>query len=91
MNNKSDNRETPQRVIALLDRSEIDFLDSLGKDSLFSTGSKLTRTKILKALVDTLMKTDITGKDIKGRDDLERAIVACMHKVFEEAAKPKEQ
>lgn len=30
--------EKTQRVIALLNREEIDFLDKLGKDTLFSSG-----------------------------------------------------
>jgi hypothetical protein len=33
------------RVITMLDRDELEFLDKLGKDALFSTGHKLPITK----------------------------------------------
>ena len=39
-------------------------------DSLFSTGSKLTRVEILSALVESAMKLGITAEGIKTRDEL---------------------
>ena len=43
------------RIVAFLTRTEIDFIDKLAKDAMFSTGHKLSRTDIISALVDTVM------------------------------------
>ncbi|MFH1458670.1 MAG: hypothetical protein ABIG31_05895 [Candidatus Omnitrophota bacterium] len=63
-----------QRVVTFLNRAEVDFLDKLGKDALFSTGSKLSRSKIIAWLVDFMKELNINGKDIKSEQDLENRI-----------------
>jgi len=63
-----------QRVIVFLNREQVDFLDKLGKDTLFSGKKKLPRTKIMSGLVDLLVDLDINGKDISSLDDLKRKI-----------------
>ena len=63
------------RVIAFLDRRALDYLDKVGKDALFSTGYKLSRVKIIKAAIDTLMKLDISGKRIDSIEGLEKEIL----------------
>lgn len=45
-------QEKIQRVVTFLNREEVDFLDKLGKDALFSTGLKLSRVKLIAWLVD---------------------------------------
>ena len=40
------------RVVTFLDREELDFLDKITKDILFSTGMKVPRSTILKELID---------------------------------------
>ena len=52
MRNKGHKSKAKRRVIALLSREEMDFIDKIGKDALFSTGSKLTRVDIIAALID---------------------------------------
>ncbi len=63
-----------QRVVTFLNRGEIDFLDKLGKDALFSTGSKLSRAKIIAWLVDFMKELNINGKNIRSEQDLENRI-----------------
>ncbi|MBU0709135.1 MAG: hypothetical protein KKC42_01690 [Candidatus Omnitrophica bacterium] len=63
-----------QRVVTFLNREEVDFLDKLGKDALFSTGIKLSRTKLIAWLVDFMKELDINGKGIKSLKDLEDRI-----------------
>jgi hypothetical protein len=63
------------RVIALVDRQELEFLDKLGKDSMFSTGHKLSYTEILKALLDSAMELGITGENIGSAEKLKEEIV----------------
>ncbi len=74
LKNPQDNPEMQQRVIVFLNRNQVDFLDKLGKDTLFSGKKKLSRTKIIASLVDLLMDLDINGKDISSLDDLKRRI-----------------
>jgi hypothetical protein len=52
------------RVITMLGRQEIDFLDKLGKDALFSTGHKLSYNDILRGLIDFAMEINISGEKI---------------------------
>ncbi|MBN1353886.1 MAG: hypothetical protein JW994_04385 [Candidatus Omnitrophica bacterium] len=63
------------RVIAIMNRDEIDYLDKIGKDSLFTTGVKLSRVKILRAMVDAMKEIAIDGKSIKSEKELKDAIL----------------
>lgn len=63
------------RVIASLNRDQVDFLDKIGKDAQFTAGIKLSRTEILSALVNVLRRLDVTGEDIQGADQFERRIL----------------
>jgi len=60
-----------QRVVTFLTRDEVDFLDKLGKDALFSTGFKLSRAKLIAWLVDFSKELNLNGKDIKSENDFE--------------------
>jgi len=68
------------RVIALLDRKELEFLDKLGKDSLFSTGHKLSYTKIIEALIGFAMEMKINGENISSVDALKQKLLELIHK-----------
>ena len=63
------------RVIAIMNRSEVDYLDKIGKDSLFTTGNKLSRIKILRAMVEAMKEIGIDGKDIKNEEALKNEIL----------------
>jgi len=52
------------RVITALGREEMDFLDKIGKDALFTTGHKLSYNEILRALIDFAMEAGISGENI---------------------------
>jgi hypothetical protein len=61
------NKENKERVkvVTLLCREQLDYLDQLGKDSLFHKGKKLSRAQILSGLVDILMKAGICVTDLR--------------------------
>ena len=59
-------QETRERVVSFLNRKEIDFLDKVGKDALFSTGLKLSRAKLIAWLVDFMKELNINA-DANGR------------------------
>jgi hypothetical protein len=72
-----------QRVVTFLNRDEVDFLDKLGKDALFSTGLKLSRAKLIAWFVDFAESLKINGEGIKSEKDLEKRIIDILneHKV----------
>ncbi len=73
MRNESD-QEKRERVVTFLNRNEVDFLDKIGKDALFSTGIKLSRAKLIAWLIDLMKKLDINGENIKSEKEFEERI-----------------
>ena len=70
------------RVIASLNRDQVDYLDKIGKDAQFSSGIKLSRTQILAAMVNALRRLNLTGEGVTTVDQFEQRIVdAMMHRV----------
>ncbi len=91
MKNKTIN-EMRQRVIALLTREQLDFLDKLGKDAFFTTGHKLTHTKIVSYSLDLLISLGLDGKNIKSYEDLEnKAKEAIMKKIIASSLTPSKE
>lgn len=63
------------RVVTFLDRQQVDFLDKLGKDALFSTGVKFPRTRVISALIDLLRKVSLSGEGLRSEQDLEERLI----------------
>ncbi|MBI4341380.1 MAG: hypothetical protein HY598_03765 [Candidatus Omnitrophica bacterium] len=63
------------RVIASLNRQQVDFLDKIGKDAQFSSGIKLSRNQILAAMVNALKRLNLTGKGVATAEQFEQRIV----------------
>ena len=63
------------RVIASLNREQVDFLDKIGKDALFSSGVKLSRTRILSAMVNVLKRCQLTGEGVRSPEQLEQRVL----------------
>lgn len=70
-----------QRVVTFLNRDEVDFLDKLGKDALFTAGSKLSRAKLIAWLVDFLKGLNVTGDNLRSEEDLEHRVMEALHKI----------
>ena len=62
------------RVVTFLDRLQVDYLDKLGKDALFSAGVKFPRTRIISTLIDLLRKANISGDGLRSDEDLEERL-----------------
>lgn len=74
-------RYPAHRVIASLNREQVDFLDKIGKDAQFSSGTKLSRTQILAAMVNALKRLSLTGEGVTTAAQFEQRIVdAMMHR-----------
>jgi len=69
------------RVITFLTRDELDFLDKVGKDALFSAGTKLSRSKIISALVNVIRKLGIDGCGLSSKKELESRVIKAMEDV----------
>jgi hypothetical protein len=70
--------EKNQRVVTFLNRDEVDFLDKLGKDALFSTGMKVSRARLIAWLVDFMKGLSISGENITSEEDLERRVLEVL-------------
>jgi len=77
---KLDKQIMTHRVITMLGRSEVDFLDKLGKDALFTTGHKLSYNDILRGLIDFAMEIRLSGEKIDSAEDLKRLLLDKVHK-----------
>ena len=69
------------RVIASLNRDQVDMLDKIGKDALFSSGVKLSRTQILSALVNILKELNVTGEGIRTSQEFETRLMRLVSEV----------
>lgn len=77
MKNPSESTQAKQvhRVVTFLDRNQVDYLDKMGKDALFSTGVKFPRTRIISTLIDLLRKVNVSGEGLKSDQDLEQRLL----------------
>ncbi len=71
------------RVITFLTRDELDFLDKIGKDALFSAGAKLSRSKIISAIVNVIRKLEINGSGLSSKEELEARIIKAIKNINE--------
>jgi len=79
--NSSLNGLRAHRVIASLNRQQVDFLDKIGKDALFSCGIKLSRTEILAAMVNVMKRIELTGEGIRSAEQFEQRILDSLHRM----------
>jgi hypothetical protein len=78
--NNAEHSTRSHRVIASLNREQVDFLDKIGKDAQFSSGVKLSRTQILAAMVNALKRLNLTGEGVQTVSQFEQRIVDAMTK-----------
>ena len=72
--------EKTERVVTFLNRQEVDFLDKVGKDALFSSGAKISRAKLLSWSIEFLKKLKFSGEDIKSEGDFEKKLMEILGK-----------
>lgn len=69
------------RIVTYLPREHVDFLDKIGKDALFSTGLKLSRSETLKQMVELLKKLKVKMSDLDlTHNDLSTALLKFLEK-----------
>ncbi len=72
------------RVITMLERQELEFLDKLGKDALFSTGHKLSYNDVLKGLIDVAMETGLSGEKVDSLETFKQRLLEQIRQVMRE-------
>ncbi len=80
MRRHHDTSSHAHRVIAALNREQVDFLDKIGKDAQFSSGTKLSRTQLLAAMVNALKRLNLTGEGVTTAEQFEQRIVDAIMK-----------
>lgn len=73
------------RLLVLISRQEMDFIDGISKDAMFSTGRKLSRTDVVAAILDAAASLAITGKNIHSKEELREYILEAKTKKIEDA------
>ncbi|MBI5873941.1 MAG: PilZ domain-containing protein [Candidatus Omnitrophica bacterium] len=80
-------QDLKHRVITMLNRQQVDFLDKIGKDALFSTGRKFSHNEILQALVDFAFENGFDGENVRSANDFkEKSEELMKKKASEESA-----
>lgn len=74
----NDPQGNAHRVITFLTRDELDFLDKIGKDALFSAGTKLSRSKIISAIVNVMRKLEVDGQGLHSKKELEKRFIKAI-------------
>ncbi len=75
------------RVVTFLNRGEIDFLDKMEKDMMFSTGKHISRSQILQDMAELLAKTNINTAGIKDNLELKQKIQDAFGRLEQEQNK----
>lgn len=72
------------RVVTFLTREELDFLDKVEKDVMFSSGKYISRSQILQDMAELLAKTKMNAVGIKDNEVLKTKIQEAIAKLNQE-------
>ena len=71
---KANNSDQKARLIAMIHRGEMDFIDKISKDALFTTGRKLSRADVVSAILSAVAQLAVNGKNIQSEEELRQHI-----------------
>jgi hypothetical protein len=63
------------RVVVNLTREELEFIDNIGRDSLFTTGKRLTNNKIIRAFITVMKEVGVRGDGLYDACELKNRIL----------------
>ncbi len=63
------------RVVVNLTREELEFIDNIGRDALFTTGKRLTNNKIIRAFINVMKEIKIKGDGLYSTCELKNRIL----------------
>lgn len=71
------------RVVVNLTREELEFIDGLGRDALFTTGKRLTNNKIIGAFINVMKEIKIKGDGLYSACELKNRILVKLGRIKE--------
>ena len=77
------------RVVTFLTREELEFLDKLEKDAMFSTGKCLSRSQIIQDMAELLARTQMNAIGIKDDQQLKTRMLEAIAKLKGQEPLPK--
>jgi len=63
------------RVVVNLTREELEFIDNIGRDALFTTGKRLTNNKIIRAFISVMQEIKVRGDGLYSAEELKNKIL----------------
>ncbi|MFC1624657.1 PilZ domain-containing protein [Candidatus Omnitrophota bacterium] len=63
------------RVVVNLTREELEFIDNIGRDALFTTGKRLTNNKIIRAFIEVMQEVKVKGDGLYNAEELKNRIL----------------
>lgn len=76
--NKAKRKLRVGRIVLNLNQDEFEFIDNIGRDTLFSTGKRLTNNKIMRVFLNVMRELKIDGKDISSCGELKERILMAL-------------
>ena len=69
---------TTHRVVTFLTREELEFLDKLEKDVMFSSGKHISRSQIIQDMAELLARTGMDAIGVKDNQGLKGRILEAI-------------
>ena len=63
------------RVVVNLTRKDLEFIDNIGRDALFTTGKRLTNNKIIRAFIGVMQEIKVKGDGLYSDEELKNRIL----------------
>ena len=63
------------RVVVNLTREDLEFIDNIGEDALFTTGKHLTNNKIIRAFIGVMQEVKVKGDGLYSAEELKNRIL----------------
>ena len=79
------------RVVTFLTREELEFLDKLEKDAMFSTGKCLSRSQIIQDMAELLARTRMNAVGIKDDQQLKDRMLEAIARLKGQEPLPKNE
>ncbi len=77
------------RVVVNLTREDLEFIDNIGRDALFTTGKRLTNNKIIRAFINVMQEIKVKGDGLYSSEELKNRILVKLRIRKEKRAYPR--
>jgi len=66
------------RIVVNLNREELEFIDKIDKDALFTTGRHITNNKIIRTFINAMKELKISGEGLSNCEELKERILLSL-------------